>query len=111
MTLRRCVLEGRFADELDRQIQWALRERVSGTTLSPQVWERIREQVDGAAPRQPRLNFTLFLRALVAWLSVETCLPSLVVHPTQRGEVVVWGYDLDWVRALGQHHMVMRQIS
>jgi hypothetical protein len=111
MTSRRRVLGKRSKDELGALIRWSLRERVADAAPSPQVWDRIREQADRAVPRQPRLNFASFMRGLIAWLLVETYLPPPVVRPTRRGEVVAWGRDVDWIRALGQHHMVVRPIS
>lgn len=38
-------------DELDNLIRWALRERVAGVSISPHVWERIKERLERPAVR------------------------------------------------------------
>ena len=70
MTLRKDVFEGHSADELDKLIRWALRERVVGASPSSHVWERIKERVGWpTAWRLMGLRFSKGYRAVMAQLA------------------------------------------
>jgi len=70
MTLRRHVLEGRLADELDKQIQWALRESVAGASPPLWGWERVRALVERpTAWRLMGLGFSRGYWAVIVQLS------------------------------------------
>ncbi len=115
MTSRRGVFEGRSADELDRVIRWALRERVAGASPSPDVWERIKARVEHWAMLKRTGEdtglFLAFLRAVAAWLSADVLQPVFVTQPAHRDRAMTWGYDLGWARILDQHHIAMRLVS
>ena len=115
MTLRRHASGGHPADELDSLIRWALRERVAGATPSPYVWKRIRARVEHwAVLRRTGKDsgaILVFLRAVAVWLSADMLQPVFVAQPAHRDRVMTWGYDLGWVRGLGQHRVVMWPVS
>ena len=70
MTSHKDVFEGRSADELDKLIRWALRERVVGASPSSHVWERIKERVGRpTAWRLMGLRFSKGYRAVMAQLA------------------------------------------
>jgi hypothetical protein len=112
MTSHKGVFEEHSADELDRLIQWALRERVVKVSPSPHIWERIKEHAECCAVlRQTRWGFSSFLRAVTIWLSADAAQTVFVAQPVQRDRIMTWEYDLGWVRVLGQRRMMMWPVS
>ncbi len=109
MTLRR--FEGRSANELDRLIRWALRERVAGASPSPHVRERIKERVGRPTTWSLiGLRFSRGYRAVVPRLSkVDAFLSAQIASWTwPENRWVEWRRDPRSTRFLDQHSFLLQ---
>jgi len=103
MTSHRGALEGHSTDELDSLIQWALQERVAGSSPPPWVWKRIRTFAECPTVWSlMRLRFSRGHRAVVAQLSrVNTFLSAQIsswIWPQDTW--VEWRFDPCFARLL-----------
>ena len=109
MTLPRNCSEKSSRDELDNLIQWALRERVAGTSPPPQTWKRIRARAKlYRSWRLIRFGLSRSYQIAMVQLSKLDAFLSMEYTPWPQSEWAEWRRDPWFTRLLDVYGSMLK---
>lgn len=111
MTLRKDAVDRHPIDELGGLIRGALREKVAGTSPSPQVWERIRARAERSQSwKAVSLGLSRGYREAMAPLSRIDAFLSVQYAPWKwpQDEWVEWRHNPWLTRLIDQYSSMLK---